>query len=77
MGEKMPGEPLELALQENPLWTNPQGISSASRIAQIPVTPRVFVRILDALVIEKGAPIASYRVALARSSAWNPTASSY
>lgn len=73
VGEKMPGEPLELALQENPLWTNPQGISSASRIAPLPVTPRSRVRILDVLVIEKGAPIASYRVALTRSSVRIPT----
>jgi len=68
-GEKMPGEPFALALQENPLWNHPPGISSASRIVTLPATPSVRIQFLNALVIEKAVKTAFYRIALSRSSA--------
>jgi hypothetical protein len=69
MGEKMPGEPLQLALQENPLWHSPPGISSASRILPLPPTPSLRGPFFDALVIEKGALIDSCRAAPTKSTA--------
>jgi hypothetical protein len=68
-GEKMPGEPLELALQENPLWHNPPGISSPSRILPLPPTPSLRGPFFDAPAIEKGVPIVSCRAAPSKSTA--------